>query len=148
MYQRLGPALRALGAPSTHYCYQCFPSSFRRFADFCNRLHLRASRLTIWAASVLRDRIPTLMQEVILTEPLRTPPSVTAEVQRSDRLRKGRVHSYTDPRSPLPSVGPAPLYLYHTDEHGALGPIECRQCGLELAKLLKEELQVGVCTGV
>ena len=124
----------------------CFPCLCSRFTTFCNLLHDNAPRLTLWAASVLHDGIPPRLAQVTLTEPLRTPPSVTSEVQKSDRFRTGRVHGYTDPPCPLPADGPAPIYLYHSGEgaHCALSPVECRQCGLELAGVLREQLQVGV----
>ena len=129
--------------------HQFFPLSNRHFADFCHQLHHIVPRLTLWAARVEHDDLPPLLTEVILTEPLRTPPAVTAEVEKSARFSDGGVRGYSGGPCPLPSAGPAPLYLHHTARppHSGGPLIGCRHCGGELARVLREDLHVGV-TGV
>ncbi|XP_070208397.1 uncharacterized protein [Littorina saxatilis] len=116
------------------------------FTALVTALHHRVPRLVLWATCVHHDDIPPLLTEVILTQPLRTPPSVTRQVQLSDFIRDGYVRGYTAASCPPPCDGPAPLYLYHTGQgHSAEeDPRDCQQCGREVARILTEDLHVGV----
>ncbi|XP_076453494.1 uncharacterized protein LOC143288753 [Babylonia areolata] len=121
------------------------------FSDFCNALHNHfGAGLRLWAASVTHEARPKPPMEVVevrLTEPLRTPPAVTREVVKCDRMRDGTVYGYTEPSSPLPSDGPEPRFLRHEGEghsEGPNGPLSCRLCGQKVAKVLVEDLGVGL----
>ncbi|XP_070209738.1 uncharacterized protein [Littorina saxatilis] len=116
------------------------------FKALVTALHHRVPRLVLWAAGVFHGSIPPLLTEVILTQPLRTPPSVTRQVQLSDYMRRGDVRGYTAASCPPPCDGSAPLYRYHTGQgHSAWDdPWDCRACGEDAAKLLTEDLHVGV----
>ena len=85
-----------------------------------------------------------MLKQEMLTEPLRTPPSVSAEVEKSECFARAAVYGYTAPASPLPCGGPAPRYLYHSGPgHTATEPWYCHACGMDVAKLLIEVLRVG-----
>ena len=117
--------------------------SFRRFTDLCEQLLSKDPDLTLWAASFDHDGRPPRLNEVIMGEPLRSPPSVTREVQKSDRFRTGRVYGYDASSGPLHSDGPAPIVVYHTAQHAARSPVDCQQCGKKVARVLRDTLQVG-----
>ena len=126
--------------------FHCLDSGF---TDFCVQLLHSVPLLTLWAASIFHGRRPQMLTEASLTEPLRSPPSITAEVEKANWFSNGSVKGYSGCRCPLPSDGPAPLYLYHTPRqpHSPGRPHQCQQCGRELARALREDLHVGV-TGV
>ncbi|KAL8595387.1 hypothetical protein ACOMHN_024086 [Nucella lapillus] len=111
------------------------------FGDFCHLLHQHFGdgSLRLWAASVTLAARPPDLTEVRLTEPLRTPPAVTREVAKCDRLKDGTVYGYTAPLAPLPSDGPQPIFLSHEGEghsRGKDGPLSCQTCGRRLAQVL------------
>ena len=86
---------------------------------------------------------PPLMSLVSLRQPLRTPPRITTQVQQSGYVGQGVVEPYTEPPSPLPSEGPVPIIVCHANgKHRGL-TYDCRQCGREVAAILKENLNVG-----
>ena len=89
------------------------------------------------------------MTEVVLTEPLRTPPAVSEEVQQSSWMVHGNsVYPYTDVTSPLPSQGHRPRVLFHDGAgHTEKHPPDCEECGREIARLLLDEFHMGS-TGV
>ena len=87
---------------------------------------------------------PPLMSLVSLRQPLRTPPRITTQVQQSGYVGQGAVERYTEPPCPLPSEGPAPFIVRHANgEHSEGLTYDCRQCGREVAAILKEKLNVG-----
>lgn len=110
-------------------------------------LHRQAPGFQFWSASVYYKNLPPFMTKVVLTEPLRTPPTVSNAVQQSEWMRHGisRVYPYTDASSPLPSVGLPSRDLLHDDRpgHEVRHPQDCEECGREIARLLLDELQVG-----
>ena len=86
---------------------------------------------------------PPLLSSVSLREPLRTPPRITTQVQQSGYVGQGVVERYTEPSCPLPSEGPVSFIVRHANgEHRGLTYV-CRQCGREVAAILKEEMRVG-----
>nr|KAG5706698.1 hypothetical protein BaRGS_005768 [Batillaria attramentaria] len=117
------------------------------FVDFCTELHKRVPELYLWAASMYHSHRPPCLKEVPMTEPLRTPPVVTKEVQQSAYIqRHAKVRDYTEGSAPPPAYGPAKRFLYHKGkEHcNYVNPIECEECGVEVARILKKELHVDV----
>ncbi|KAL8577984.1 hypothetical protein ACOMHN_048760 [Nucella lapillus] len=78
----------------------------------------------------------------VLDAPLRTPPTVTREVEKSILLA---LDYPSHGEAPLPSDGPPVIFLYHqaklkghSDSHRS-----CFQCGKDVAKVLTETLHVG-----
>ena len=58
--------------------------------DLCGQLLERlGNQLRLWAASVHHEDRPALLTQFALTDPLRTPPSVTRQVQESSSIRYG-----------------------------------------------------------
>ncbi|XP_076452141.1 uncharacterized protein LOC143287758 [Babylonia areolata] len=112
-------------------------------------LHDLLPLLRLWVVCMHHDRLPSLLVEIPLTHPLRSPPSVVREVELSCSFRRGgggSVYGYTAPASPLPSDGCPTLYLWHSGK-GHEGHAEirhCAQCGRDVAALLRRELHVGV----
>ncbi|KAK7089205.1 hypothetical protein V1264_025023 [Littorina saxatilis] len=108
----------------------------------------------LWAAGVDLE-IPDDMQDKVrkLTEPLRCPPSVVAEVQQAWDLSDGKVPSFSRPTVQLVSTGPPVLVVEHyhrrcKKRHGHVTqgfdyPWRCEECGRQVAKKLLEKLHVG-----
>ncbi|KAK7095123.1 hypothetical protein V1264_006573 [Littorina saxatilis] len=111
---------------------------------FCRGLNERIPNLHLWAAALYPSRCPPTLQDVRLTEPLRSPPSVTDIV----RLHRGFIGSvlprYAETPSPLPSHGPLAVRVWHEGEDHSLDKdtYECEQCGRDIAKVLRD-LNVG-----
>ena len=113
----------------------------------CQELHRRlATGLHVWAAHIEHGDRPSLMTEIVLNEPLRSPPAITREVQQSNAIgHGGQVHPYAVPPSPLPCDGPAPRIIVHREGqqgHSAGKAVDCEQCGGDAATQL-HALHVG-----
>ena len=117
------------------------------FLEFCRRLRAAVPSLSLWAAGAWPVQSPPdwLTVEDKLTIPLRNPPAVLREVEKS-RFIKDSVHtyrpipSYNQASFPAPTDGPRVVWLQHNgqDEHSTDGgPQDCEQCGREIARLLK-----------
>ena len=77
-----------------------------------------------------------------LKEPLRSPPVVVREIQRTNVFKKYS-DAYTTPEAQPPCDGPPVIYVYHQgDGHSEGGPGDCVQCGVGVAKVL-DNLGVG-----
>ena len=99
---------------------------------------------TLWMAGIHHKDVPQQLPQVRLTVPLRSPPAVTQEVVKSDSIADGYVLPYTTSDAPLPTHGPAPITLHHTEgqgEHRGSSPCECYQCGVEVGRDLTRLLQ-------
>ncbi|KAK7105249.1 uncharacterized protein [Littorina saxatilis] len=115
------------------------------FTRLCSELQKRCRGLHIWAASLYHGLKPKRLTEVILTEPLRTPPAVTRHVQQQPLMGDGKeIRGYTRSASCQPSEGPAPKIVRHTGrgDHIDGRPRDCEQCGREIGKTIRE-LDVG-----
>ena len=98
----------------------------------------RVQNLNIWVAGVFHTNITTELQKEVLTTPLRCAPAVLREVGPVvDRL-SGHVHSYTDSGLPVPGDGLRVVRLsHHGDAHTGRWPVECVQCGKDVAVELR-----------
>ncbi|KAK7483767.1 hypothetical protein BaRGS_00024983, partial [Batillaria attramentaria] len=129
---------------------EAYKSSRSVFSDFCTELSSKVPGLRLWAASLYHKDKPALLAEAAMTEPLRTPPVVTREVQQSEYVVKGKtggrmevIRSYAVSSTPLPTDGPTPVFLYHAGQGHSQGrPGDCEMCGGEVARVLRE-LHVG-----
>ena len=135
---------------SASTCVNCvvfISCSGSEFESFCNILREEVGGLKIWAAAFYHTSKPSLLTSFTMAQPLRTPPAVTREVEKSPIFTDGgRISLYEQPSSPLPSDGPQPKCLYHRGgHHGHTGNKlrDCKQCGLDVANFLTE-LHVGV----
>ena len=135
---------------SASMCVNCvvfISCSGSEFKSFCDILREEVGDLKIWAAAFYHASKPSFLISFPMAQPLRTPPAVTREVERSPFLTKGDlIPLYEEPSSPLPSDGPQPKCLYHRGgHHGHTGNKlrDCKQCGLDVANFLTE-LHVGV----
>ena len=116
----------------------------RRYAVFCSTLLHRLPNLRLWAASMYHEDRPDTLTECTLTEPLRTPPTITREVRMCSSLGPGGpVLDYSPTVAPLPSEGFPARVLYHTEDHDGAKPADCERCGALIAGVLKNELHVG-----
>ncbi|XP_070184129.1 uncharacterized protein [Littorina saxatilis] len=108
----------------------------KNLTDLCTELQRRITDLHVWSASMHSEGVPPQLTEVILTEPLRTPPSITRYVQRMGE--GGGVLGYTNTASPLPCDGPPLLSVLHSGQgHSAGGDLsDCLQCGREVGQIL------------
>ena len=115
------------------------------FRDFCTQLYRRAHRLCLWSASVFHGHCPPDLTTIVLTEPLRSPPSVTQVVEGSKYInQKCDVYGYSPPSSPPAADGPDPLLVIHKGEgHTGVDPRDCEQCGSQVGRVLLEVLHIG-----
>ncbi|XP_070176889.1 uncharacterized protein [Littorina saxatilis] len=111
----------------------------------CVGLNKRVVNLHLWTASLHPKTRPQLLNEVVLTAPLRTPPCVTQVVAQHRGFIGQHVYCYSNvPTSPVPCDGPPPRDVFHKEPQHTTGTDtpDCRECGREIAEILKE-LQVG-----
>ena len=97
------------------------------------------THLYLWCAGVGHTTIPPELQVEILTTPLRSAPVVLRVVQPAidEWSREGQVHGYSDSGLPAPGDGPSVVRLYHHgDGHKSGHPVDCVQCGHDVAALL------------
>lgn len=107
------------------------------FEQFCTDLNRRVPNLYLWAASHYHAKRPKCLSEFRMTEPLRTPPTVTELVAQSESILHKRVYEYTQGPTPPPAEGSRPRIVKHQGEGHCLGsPVECETCGEEVAQAL------------
>ncbi|KAK7491622.1 hypothetical protein BaRGS_00017075, partial [Batillaria attramentaria] len=107
------------------------------FTDFCDEICTRVSQLRLWVASAGHSHTPARLTEFPMTEPLRTPPVVTREVEKSGFIREWKtILGYTPSPTPPPCDGPPLRVLYHRGQGHNEGrpPPECEQCGMDVAE--------------
>ncbi|KAK7094259.1 hypothetical protein V1264_007903 [Littorina saxatilis] len=114
-----------------------------RYTALVARLAESVPGLHLWAAGIVHIVIPPSLRPEPLTVPLRCAPSVLREVQTAvDRFT---VHSYSDSGLSAPGDGPRVIRLsHHGNAHTGRWPVECRQCGQEVAAELR---RLGVGSG-
>lgn len=114
------------------------------FGDLCTQLASRIPGMYLWGASIYHGYAPPDVTEFKFTEPLRTPPEITDEVKKSEIMRDGFVRGYGVRSTPPVSRGLPPRHLRHKGSNHNVGrtPVDCEQCGLNVADVL-EELNVG-----
>ena len=99
----------------------------------------RVTHLYLWCAGVGHTTIPPELQVEILTTPLRSAPVVLRVVQPAidEWSRGGQVLGYSDSGLPALGDGPSVVRLYHHgDGHTSGHPVDCVQCGHDVAVLL------------
>nr|KAG5701949.1 hypothetical protein BaRGS_034531 [Batillaria attramentaria] len=106
------------------------------------------NRLCLWAATVSHANTPQGLQLVRMTLPLRSAPVVLREVEKGIVEAGGEISSYTSSGTLPPSDGPRVISLrHHGEDHAGRWPVDCYECGLEVAKVLKD-LHVGDSAGL
>ena len=102
-----------------------------------SKLTGRVTHLYLWCAGIAHTDIPPALQVEILTTPLRSAPAVMRVVQLVLDVWSGEVHGYSDSGLPAPGDGPSVVRLYHHgDGHTSDHPVDCVQCGHDVAVLL------------
>ena len=98
----------------------------------------RVTHLYLWCAGVYHRDIPRQLQEEVLTTPLRSAPSVLREVQPDLDEWSDEIHGYSDSGLPAPGDGPSVIQLHHRgDGHRGRRPVDCDQCGRDVADTLR-----------
>ena len=100
----------------------------------------RVPHLCLWCAGVAHTDRPPALQEEVLTTPLRSVPAVLREVRPATGVwsRAGEVHGYSDSGLPAHGDGPSVVRFYHHgDGHISYHPVDCVQCGHNVAALLR-----------
>ena len=98
----------------------------------------RVTHLFLWCAGVSHIDIPPELQEEVLTTPLRSAPSVVRTVQSGLDEWSGEIRGYSDSGLPAPGDGPSVIELHHDgDGHRGLYPVDCDQCGRDVADTLR-----------
>ena len=114
--------------------------SDRGLQKLARKLTGRVTHIYLWCAGVGHTAIPPELQEEVLTTPLRSAPAVMRVVQLELDVwsRLGQVHDYSDSGLPAPGDGPSVVPLYHHgDGHRSDHPVNCVQCGHDVAALLR-----------
>nr|KAG5699794.1 hypothetical protein BaRGS_013514 [Batillaria attramentaria] len=86
------------------------------FDTFCSKLKQRVPDLHLWAAAMQQDNIPEFFSVERLTVPLRNPPAVLREVERSRFIVNGDVDGYTSSAIPAPTDGLQIHWIRHKGE--------------------------------
>ena len=74
----------------------------------------------------------------MLTTPLRSAPSVLRELQPELDEWSHLIHGYSDSGLPALGDGPSVIELDHDgDGHRGLNPVDCDQCGRDVADTLR-----------
>ena len=96
------------------------------------------THLFLWCAGVVHTDIPPELQEEVLTTPLRSAPSVVRELQPEFDEWSHLIRGYSDSGLPAPGDGPSVIKLHHDgDGHRAEYPVDCDQCGRDVADTLR-----------
>ena len=104
---------------------------------------VREDRLRFWTACISHNAIPSDLQAEALSTPLRSAPVVLREVAAGFH-KFNDVHRYNDSDLPSPGDGLKVIQLsHHGDGHTGRWPVECVQCGEEVALELRR-LGVGI----
>ncbi|KAK7105156.1 uncharacterized protein [Littorina saxatilis] len=146
------PAQPAQPVRDTHETIHCVlpeaPWFLQHFLDRLERAVGR-ERVVVWASSSRSTTVPTPFSDVTLTQPLRCPPVVVKEIEKSVTHEMFQKHCYTPldtaflSGTPFPSDGPPVKRIKHVGD-GHSGEVwSCRACGLEVARFLTHDLQLG-----
>ncbi|XP_025101018.1 uncharacterized protein LOC112568122 isoform X2 [Pomacea canaliculata] len=112
------------------------------FHSFCENLRRFVQDTHLWAASCKHKVAPKGWKLEYFTRPLRSPPTVVREVERSEEMGS-LVRSYESRGLPYPTQGPDVKWIHHErPTHPAEFPVDCQRCGEEVAIFLKG-LRVG-----
>ena len=129
------PPSLSLSFPLCHTCY-------RLFKGLCHHLHGAAPKTCLWGAGVrLLSSLSSWVRVVdTLTEQLRCPPAVHREVRKSLAIDGSFTPRYSEAAWPAATEGTPIRWLRHDSQpgHGRGKPWDCRQCGLEVGRLLND----------
>lgn len=138
-----GPQLHVL-LDEAWFGYQGLGPRYQGLLD--SLLTSLGSGLHVWAADMGNIDIPTQLDQAVFTVPLRYCSVVLREVEEGIS-HYSTVASYTDCGLPAPSDGPNVIRLVHYrnghEGHDGRWPVQCWQCGLQVADLLCRRLAVG-----
>ncbi|XP_025098256.1 uncharacterized protein LOC112566336 [Pomacea canaliculata] len=110
----------------------------RFVSEVCNHI----GNVRLWIASSKGTNLPPELHKETLTVPLRSAPSVVAEVDKGVRAL-ANIPDYTSAGIPAPLDGPQVIRLHHQGpDHLEANIVECEQCGRNIATELKQ-LKVG-----
>nr|KAG5706767.1 hypothetical protein BaRGS_007270 [Batillaria attramentaria] len=109
------------------------------------------THLSLWAASTFHGFKPKSFKEMKMTRSIRCPPAVVREIQKGGAYAMRAVYPYPDldagvlSSQPPPTDGPPVKRIEHDRDHK--GDVwDCETCGEELARFLKDDLQIGSVT--
>ena len=109
-------------------------------------LTARVPGLYFWASCIDRSPFSPELESEVFTLPLRCAPVIVREVQSAFR-QLSHLQNYVDSSVPAPGDGMKVRRLrHHGNGHCAGSPVECFQCGQEVAKELRN-LGVGAKEG-
>ncbi|XP_070206138.1 uncharacterized protein [Littorina saxatilis] len=124
------------------------PGIDNQFSKFCEELkNLFGDLLHLWVASTTKIDAPDWLDQVPLTESLRSPPVIVREIKQSVYFASDQCPQYREGSAPPPSDGPPVRRLYHTagrDGHCGEDLGQCVQCGVDVCGYLVTDLRVGV----
>ncbi|KAK7090980.1 uncharacterized protein [Littorina saxatilis] len=110
-----------------------------RERHLCDDLNEKVPKLHLWAAHCRKYKPPECLELFTLNQPLRFPPVVMREIQKTNVFKKysSPYQERTVSDAPMPADGPPVRYVYHQGEgHSEGSPGECVQCGVQVAKEL------------
>ncbi|XP_070208368.1 uncharacterized protein [Littorina saxatilis] len=104
--------------------------------DLVTQLIDAVPQLHLWAVCVLYEGIPKQLRTEVFTTPLRCAPVVIRQLQPA--ISRFDVHKYSDNAIPSPADGPSVICLsHHGKGHVGQWPVECPQCGCDVAAELR-----------
>ncbi|XP_025111740.1 uncharacterized protein LOC112574727 [Pomacea canaliculata] len=104
--------------------------------NFFDKLLAQVPRLHLWAASCYHQRAPAGWQVEHLTRPLRSPPAIVKEVQRSEVITSCFVPAYKERGVPDHTDGPPVRIVYHQGSPDFWSG-NCATCCSEVAEILQ-----------
>lgn len=116
-----------------------------RYQKFVNDLMSRVPNLHLWTAGLWNNNAPSGLQLEPLTVPLRCAPIIQREVEKGFiRVTASSLYNYSASAAPTPCDGPSIIRLSHQGlGHTSELPVDCEQCGVEIASVLTRHLHVG-----
>ncbi|KAK7089303.1 hypothetical protein V1264_024801 [Littorina saxatilis] len=97
----------------------------------------------LWVAGIWDQDIPAELQKETLTIPLRCAPAVLREVEPALKFYTD-VNAYSTIGVPSPGDGLNSIRLcHHGTDHTGRWPVDCEQCGQDVADMLQNRLRVG-----
>ncbi|XP_076437877.1 uncharacterized protein LOC143277035 [Babylonia areolata] len=118
----------------------------KHIITWLTKVRSQMANVGMWAAGMWKWDFPPPWVEVhTLTEPLRCPPAITAELEKSRFIQNKHVPAYSAPLQPVPTQGPMVKRLQHTGQlgHTEGHALQCVECADLIAAFLKQELHLG-----
>lgn len=131
------------GANNEHYVPMLLSSLAKSYNQFVMELRAKNREVHLWMAGAMHNCIPYGLEEKQMLVPLRCVPVVQRMLINVVDLEKINIKNYAN-RIHHSCDGPNIIQLMHAgDGHAERWPLECWQCGFQIAEVLLQHLQIG-----